>query len=745
MTSPAIALVVHGHFYQPPRENPWTDDLQREPSAAPAHDWNARIHAECYRANAFARIHDAAGHIRTIVNNYEKLSFNFGPTLARWIERFDARAHARLQAADAVERRRLGHGGALAQAYAHPIVPLLSAVDRRTQVLWGLQDFRRRFGHDAEGIWLPETAVSPRTLETLIDLGVRFTILAPEQIAAVRSMDKAGPPAATKWTAVTRDTLDTGRAYRWRHPDGSGRGIDLAVFDGPLSRAAAFGEALGRAETFLDDVEEAAARSKVDGQRLVLCASDGELFGHHRKFADLALAFATFVEAPRRKIEVTNLAAYLAAHPPTWEAKLADGPDGEGTAWSCQHGLGRWQRDCGCNMGGAAQGWNQAWRGPLRTALDRIRDAAADLYEDAAAELFDDPWGARDAYGEVVDAPIAARDRLLGSLGRPALAQDRAGTRQLARLLLEMQRSTLLMYASCGWFFDDIAGLESSLVLRLGARAVDLYGQVRGPGAARALGAEVLEILDQAKSNRPEEGTGADVYRRVDGQRVTPAHAVATAALGALIAEQGMPPVELPAAAGYDVEITVPDLGPGDRLAGRGRAIHQRTGVTTSAAFEARCPTDLAFQCRVGGELLALGDLGPDERDGLLRAALPLLLDMDDGHDVKSLRKIFETARTLTAWEDGEASPRRRLYAAMLIEVLSRPGAALEAEALALAIELYDAAALPVGAAERRVVEELVAERLGTGAGAAADGVKLLARRLGFALEAPSAAEEAAT
>jgi len=744
VTSPAIALVVHGHFYQPPRENPWTDDLQREPSAAPAHDWNARIHAECYRANAFARIHDAAGHIQAIVNNYEKLSFNFGPTLARWIEPFDARAHARLQAADADQRRRLGHGGALAQAYAHPIVPLLNAADRRTQLLWGLQDFRRRFGRDAEGLWLPETAVSPRTLEALIDLGVRFTILAPEQIAAVRPMDQ---PGAAKWTAVTRDTIDTGKAYRWRHPDGSGRAIDLAIFDGPLSRSAAFGEALDRAETFLDEVEAAAARSKVDGLRLVLCASDGELYGHHRKFADLALAFAGFVEAPRRKIEVTNLAAYLAAHPPTWEARLADGPDGEGTAWSCPHGVGRWRRDCGCSMGGAAQGFNQAWRGPLRTALDRVRDAAADLYEDAAAELFDDPWGARDAYGEVVDAPIGARDRLLASLGRPALAQDRGGARQRARLLLEMQRATLLMYASCGWFFDDIAGLESSLVLRLGACAVDLYGQARGEAAARALTAEVLEILDQAKSNRPEEGTGADVYRRALAQRVAPAHAVATAALGQLIAGQGTPPVELPVAAGYDVEMvgSIQGQGKGVTFSGRASATHQRTGVTTSAAFEAQNRGGLTFQCRVGRDVLALGDLGPDERDGLLRAVLPLLLDTDDGggRDVKSMRKIFETARTLTAWEDGEASPRRRLFAAMLIEVLSQPHAEPEAEALALALELYDAAALPPGAPERRVVEELVAEHLA--AGAAADGITLLARRLGFALEPASPVEDADT
>ncbi|HXI58391.1 MAG TPA: DUF3536 domain-containing protein [Polyangia bacterium] len=768
MKSPAIALVVHGHFYQPPRENPWTDDLQREPSAAPAHDWNARIHAECYRANAFARIHDAAGHIRSIVNNYERLSFNFGPTLVRWMERVDRRTHARLVAADAEQRRRLGHGGALAQAYAHPIVPLLTPADRRTHLLWGLADFRRRFGREAEGLWLPETAVSPQTLASLIDLGVKFTILAPEQIAAVRPLGAA--TAATgatggKWTTVDRQTLDTGRAYRWLHPDGSGRSIDLAVFDGPLSRAVAFGDAISRAETFLDEVKASAQRSSVVGQRLVLCASDGELFGHHKKFADLALAFAGFIEAPRRDIEVTNVAAFLARHPPTWEARLADGPDGEGTAWSCPHGLGRWRRDCGCNMGSAELGWNQAWRTPLRTALDRIRDAAADLYEDAGSALFEDPWGARDAYGDVVDASMGERDELLAEFGQPALVQGRDDARDQARLLMEMQRATLLMYASCAWFFDDIAGLESSLVLRLGAHAVDLFTQVRGPAAGRTLTADVLAILGEARSNRPEEGTGADVYRRVVRQRVTGAQAIATSALGQLVAARSrrvvggslarapsheawnplwaagqgvVKPIDLTISAGYNVhflesEMWQATLGP--TLTGKGRARQQRSGVVEDHEFVAVILGGVRFQCQVGDQMFMLADLGPDEREGLLRAALPFLLR--EGGDLGVMRENFEAVRALGTLEDGDQTPQRRLFAGMLIDVLSRPAAALGSEALAFAVELYDAAALPVGAGERRLVEELVAQQLAAGVHAA--DLALLARRLGFSAEAIAA------
>ncbi len=544
MTLP-ISLVVHGHFYQPPRENPWTDEMSREPSAAPYHDWNARIHAESYRANAFARIHDGGGHIAAIVNNYARLSFNFGPTLARWVSRADPQVEGRLRAADEEQRRRLGRGGAIAMAYAHPIVPLLSDADRRTQLLWGLADFERRFGRPADGLWLPETGVSPATLEELIELGVKFTILAPEQIAAVRE------PGETVFELVDRDTVDTGRAYFWSHRDGSGRRIAIGVFDGPISRAVAFGEESGSADVLLKAVVKSAERSRATESRLVLCASDGELWGHHKKFADLTLAYATHAEAARRGIDVTNLAAYLERHPPTWEVELVAGPGGEGTAWSCAHGLGRWQRDCGCNFN-TAQGWNQRWRGPLRAALDLVRDAAAAFYEDAGSALLVDPWGARDAYGEVVDASVEERDAALAAFAAPALLAGGEAARDRARLLLELQRATLLMYASCGWFFDDIAGLEGSLVIRMAAHALDLLGQAGG----RAPTSAVLALLAEGKSNRAEDGTGADVFRRVTADRVTPARAMGRAALGALVTGG------LPEAPGYDVEIATARADP---------------------------------------------------------------------------------------------------------------------------------------------------------------------------------------
>jgi alpha-amylase/alpha-mannosidase (GH57 family) len=690
LTKPAvspIALCFHGHFYQPPRENPWTDRVPREPSAAPFHDWNARIHSECYRANAFARINDHGGRIEAIVDNYERMSFNFGPTLARWLGRHDPAVEARLRDADGSQRRRLGRGGAIAQAYAHPIVPLSSARDGRTQLVWGLHDFRRRFGRAAEGLWLPETAVSPATLEMMIDLGIRYTILAPEQIAGVRSI------GAEKWTPVNRDTLDTGRGYLWRHPDGSGRTIALGIFDGPLSRAVAFSDTANRAESVIDAAQAAAERSGSDGQRLVLCASDGELWGHHKKFADLTLAFATRVEAPRRGIEVTNLGAYLARNPPTWEARLAEGPEGEGTAWSCGHGLGRWQRDCGCNMGGGP-GWNQAWRGPLRQALDLVRDAAAVFYEDAAGALFRDPWTARDAYGGVVDDPPEVRDRALSAFGRPRWKSGGDETRLAARRLLELQRATLLMYASCGWFFDDVAGLEATLVIRMAVHALDLLGEMGGKPPTR----QVLDVLATAKSNRPEMGTGADVFRRVARDRVTTGHAIAGAALADLV---GAPRVDL----GWDVTL-VPAKGKGDRRSSRGaaRAVNFRTGAVEETTFAAQAGSAGALSAKVGGERLKVAELDAETKAALVMAELPSLLPMVG--DAKVLALAVEAARELPP--DGE-TPEGVARRAMLTRLLFAAIDGVPSVAnLRLATELVEILALPDTLPDRRVLEERV-------------------------------------
>ncbi|HJX51493.1 MAG TPA: DUF3536 domain-containing protein [Polyangia bacterium] len=691
-----VALVVHGHFYQPPRENPWTDEVPREPGAAPFHDWNARIHAECYRANAFARIFRGGDKIDALVNNYDRLTFDFGPTLARWLEHHDPHAARRIREGDASQRRRLGQGGGLAQVWAHPITPLLSPRDRRTQIAWGLHDFRRRFGRDAEGIWLPETAVNVPTLEALIDAQVRFTILAPEQVAAVRRPGK-------EWVSIDANTLETGRLYRWPHPDGSGRSIALAIFDGPVSRDLAFGTASRDAGTFLAAVRKAADRSSAEGRRLVLAATDGELYGHHKKFADLTLAYATRVAAASAGIEVTNLAKFLQQQPPTWEARLHAGPDGEGTAWSCSHGVGRWRRDCGCAMD-VSRGWSQAWRGPLRDAFDRLRDRAAAFFMEAGDDLFVDPWQARDAYGEIVDAAPEERARHLQSMGRGPLKHGQTQAAQRALGLMEMQRSLLLMYASCAWFFDDIAGLESTIGLRRAAHAMDVWRSLGGRPPESAF----LDILARGKSNQPALGTGADVFRRACQARVTPARALARAAFAALASG----PAERREVPGFDIAIvSEPPAPSGQTLAGRATVVHRRTGETTALAFSARHDGKAGFACRIGEERLALDDLDPDAAQALRMDALSRLAEQ--ATTTAGCQALLDMAEMVGPLSDDEATSLARLFAIAAIVFLenSQPGSA-DAAAWEVVLLLVERAALPPDGEQALRAQEALWEHL---------------------------------
>jgi alpha-amylase/alpha-mannosidase (GH57 family) len=691
-----VALVIHAHFYQPPRDNPWTDEVPTEPSAAPFHDWNARIHAECYRANAYARIYGADDRIRAMVNNYARLSFNFGPTLTRWIARHDPRTLARVRAGDGEQQRRLGAGGAMAQVWGHPIVPLLSPNDRRTQIRWGLDDFRRRFGRDAEGIWLPETAADPASLEALIDAGVRLTIVAPEQIAAVR------PPGAA-WKTVDRDSVDTGRLYRWVSGRGGGRSIVLAVFDGPMSRELAFGNAARDAATLLEKARASAARSSAGARTLVLAASDGELYGHHKKFADLTLAYATAVEAEAQGFEVTNLAAFAAQEPPTWEAELAKGPHGEGTAWSCGHGIGRWRRHCGCAMRSPDEsGWSQAWRTPLRDGLDLLRDRAAAFFEDAASDLFVDPWGARDAYGAVIDDPVDERARLLRTWGRAALAGGDAAALRRAHHLMEMQRSALLMYASCGWFFDDVAGLESALVLRQAAHVVDLWRQLGGTPPL----APFLDVLAQAKSNEPGLGNGADVFRRAAAQVVTPATAVVQATFGALLASGGAGANAGPS--GFDIEALGGDGGTGPRrIGGQARVRHRRSGEETTVEWSASYDGATHLEAVVDGRRVRLEDLDETIARPLRIAAIIRLGAAPPTLD--TCRAALALAAPLGKLAPAETAAVQDLFARLLIGLLDGyEPARVDLAVLSAAAELVERTDLGARNAHEHLAEDLI-------------------------------------
>jgi len=480
-----VAFVLHGHFYQPPRENPWTEVVPREVSAVPFHDWNERITAEAYRPNGWARILDEAGRIVAIVDNYEHLSFNVGPTLLSWLEANAPEVYHRILTADA------HRGRAIAQAYGHAILPICNDRDLRTQVRWGQADFRHRFGREPEGMWLPETAVDDRVLTVLAEEGVRFTILAPGQISAVRP----GPDHG--WQAVDPASLDTRRAYRWRHPSQPELGVDLVVYDGDISHDVAFGGF--PSQVVLDRIVQ---QGDSEGG-LVAVACDGETFGHHHHFAERGVAYAMAVEAGRRAVATPLLAEWLDGHPAEWEAQVRL------SAWSCAHGVGRWMEDCGCHTGGEP-GWNQAWRRPLRNALDLLRDNANEVFERRAAKVLRDPWVARDAYVDVllgattIDAFLTAH-AIVGADAVEALT------------LLECQRHAMLMYTSCGWFFNDLAGIETLQILRYAARCLDLLEELGEPAPTEAF----LDVLAQASSNSPEEGDGRDLWER----HVAPARA----------------------------------------------------------------------------------------------------------------------------------------------------------------------------------------------------------------------------
>jgi alpha-amylase/alpha-mannosidase (GH57 family) len=484
-------VCIHGHFYQPPRENPWLEAIESQPSAYPYHDWNERIAAECYAPNANARILDEKNRIVAIVNNYASMSFNFGPTLLSWIEEKEPDVYRDILAADADSRRRFGgHGSALAQPYNHMILPLANARDRRTQVLWGLADFAARFGRAPEGMWLPETAVDTETLEVLAEQGLRFTILSPHQAGAARAI------GAEAWDEAA-GTIDPTRAYRCPLP--SGRSIALFFYDGPVSRAVAFDRLLSKGELFAERLVGAFSEARTWPQ-LVHVATDGETFGHHHRHGDMALAYALHTLESQGLARLTNYGEFLELHPPTHEVRIV-----ERTSWSCAHGIERWRSDCGCHSG-AHPGWSQAWRGPLRDALDGLRDAAIPLFEGGARTLLEDAWAARDDYVRVLldRTPDSARRFLRAHASRDLSDEERIAVWKL----LELQRHAQLMYTSCGWFFDDVGGIEARQILQYAGRVVQLARELFGVD----LEPELVERLAKAASNVAETGDGRRIY-----------------------------------------------------------------------------------------------------------------------------------------------------------------------------------------------------------------------------------------
>jgi alpha-amylase/alpha-mannosidase (GH57 family) len=487
-------ICIHGHFYQPPRENPWLEAIELQDSAYPYHDWNQRITAECYAPNTAARILDHEKRIIQIVNNYAKMSFNFGPTLLSWMEKNDPETYSAILEADKISQRWFkGHGSALMQCYNHMIMPLANSRDKITQIVWGIRDFEYRFLRSPEGAWLPETAVDLESLELLANQGIKFTILAPHQAKSIRRL------GSDNWVDVSGGRIDPRKPYLCRLP--SGRSIVIFFYDGPISRDVAFNNLLLSGNDFANRLMSAFVDSHE--AQLVHIATDGETYGHHQHRGDMALAYCLNHFERSQQAQVVNYGYYLEIQPVKEEVQIF-----EHSSWSCVHGIERWRNDCGCRAGGML-GWNQQWRAPLRAAMDWLSDQLKDIYELQGRQYFENPWEARDGYIEVLldRSPDSINRFLLQYSGKKMSPEEGSQALQL----LEMQRYAMFMYTSCGWFFDEISGIETTQILQYAARAIQLAKEAI-PGFN---GNKFYEILSRARSNLSGYNNGAQVFEKL--------------------------------------------------------------------------------------------------------------------------------------------------------------------------------------------------------------------------------------
>lgn len=489
------SVCIHGHFYQPPRENPWLEAVELQDSAFPYHDWSERITYECYAPNARARLLDGDGKIARIVSNYSRMSFNFGPTVLSWMKGNMPDIHAAIVDADKKSRERFsGHGSAVAQVYNHMILPLANARDKKTQILWGIRDFEFRFGRKPEGMWLAETAADDESLDALAEAGIKFTILSPFQASQVRSLEEN-----SEWQDVNGARVDPSVPYLVKLK--SGRSIAVFFYDAPIAQAIAFEHILDNGERLVNRISGAFADAP-GHEQLINIATDGESYGHHFQYGDMALAYALSIFEQNPEIKLSVYAEFLETHPPTHEAQIH-----QGSAWSCSHGVGRWKENCGCNSGRA--GWNQEWRAPLREALDWLRDQLAPIFETEGKKFFKDPWAARDEYISVI--LDRSPENLAKFFAQNAVRELNENEQITAFRLLEMQRHAMLMFTSCGWFFDEISGLETVQVIQYAARAIQL-ASILSPQMDLESG--FLPILEKAKSNIPENENGRVVYEK---------------------------------------------------------------------------------------------------------------------------------------------------------------------------------------------------------------------------------------
>jgi alpha-amylase/alpha-mannosidase (GH57 family) len=485
-------ICIHGHFYQPPRENPWLEEVEYQESAQPYHDWNERITSECYAPNAVSRVMDSKWRIMGLINNYSRISFNFGPTLLYWLSSHKPSIYQSIINADKESMTHFsGHGSAIAQVYNHMIMPLANRRDKETQVKWGIRDFQARFRRDPEGMWLPETAVDTETLEVLAENKIKFTILSPHQAVKMRKI------GSEEWHDVSGVKIDPRRVYLCKLP--SGKSISLFFYDKQTASDIAFGNLLQNGEAFAKRLVDS-FKDAPDDATLENVASDGELYGHHHPHGDMTLAYCIYHLVIGEKVKLTNFGEYLSNHPPQYEVKIQ-----ENTSWSCIHGIERWRSDCGDNMG--VFPWRQAWRKPLREAMDWLRNSLVAPFEEESSRYLKDPWAARNDYIEVLlDRSKENVERFFSKHQKKYLTQE-----EKARVtkMLEMQRHAMLMFTSCGWFFDEISGIEAVQVMMYAARAMQLAKVVFGLDFE----GQYVKFLESAPSNIPEFCNGAKVYR----------------------------------------------------------------------------------------------------------------------------------------------------------------------------------------------------------------------------------------
>ena len=492
-----IFLTIHGHFYQPPRENPWLEAIELQESALPCHDWNERVCSECYTPNSVSRVVDSRNKILDIVNNYEKMSFNFGPTLLSWMEIYAPLTYERIIKADIVSvSEHGGHGNAIAQVYNHIIMPLANEHDKETQIKWGIRDFEYRFGRKPEGMWLAETAVDDDTLRLLADNGIKFTVLSPYQALKIR---KSGDK---DWQDVSWGNIDPARSYKYIIKSDSKKSINLFFYDGAISRSVAFDELLKDGNKFIRRLKEGVSESR-DYPQLVNIATDGESYGHHTKFGDMALSYVLKIKAESEGFKITNYGEYLEKYESDYEADIK-----QASSWSCFHGVGRWKEDCGCSTGGQP-GWNQKWRKPLRESLDFLRDKLAIIFENEGKKYFNaDAWDIRNKY---IDVVLNRNNAVIKNFQKANFRPDLTETEKVRGMeLLEMQRQAMLMYTSCGWFFNEISGIETVQIMKYAARAMQLAANFSNEDIETPF----LSILNEAKSNLKEHGTGKTIYEK---------------------------------------------------------------------------------------------------------------------------------------------------------------------------------------------------------------------------------------